>query len=152
MTVQTSTCSTHGSDPLGSLIVGEIMHCRYQPRKHQFTYPARYLRLPLSSLQAANHPLAINRFGIISFHQKDYGAKDGSDLQIWIDRLLQEHAVINCTDSAAVDLITLPRVCGFAFNPISFWVCRRIAGGAICAILADVNNIAPLLAATQGRP
>jgi len=38
-----------------------------------------------------------------------------------------------------VHLRTFPRVFGYAFNPVSFWLCRR-QDGALRAIVVEVNN------------
>ena len=35
--------------------------------------------------------------------------------------------------------MTMPRMLGYVFNPVSFWFCRDRAG-ALRAVLCEVNN------------
>jgi uncharacterized protein len=121
------------------VIVGETTHTRERPAKHSFTYPLFCVRLPIDELAALDDTLAINRGGLLSFHERDHGARDGSSLQQWIDRLLREHRLLAADETARVELIAFPRMFGYVFNPVSFWVCRR-ADDRVFAVLAEVNN------------
>lgn len=43
------------------------------------------------------------------------------------------------TPSGRIDLVTMPRVAGLMFNPVSFWMCHDPEGG-LRAVLAEVNS------------
>lgn len=125
--------------PRAAIIRGEVTHARARPSVHSFSYPLFCIRVPLDELRALDDTLAINRSGLISFHEKDHGARDGESLQQWIDGLLREHQLLRRDETAQVELIAFPRMFGFVFNPVSFWVCRR-TDGRVFAVLAEVNN------------
>jgi hypothetical protein len=80
--------------------------------------------------------LARNRFGLLSFHDRDHG--DGrADALAWIDELLASEGVADA--DGEVWLHTYPRVLGYVFKPVSFWYCHR-ADGTLAAVVAEVNN------------
>jgi DUF1365 family protein len=113
------------------------MHRRLRPVVHAFSYPVFYVRLPLRRLAAAESAVfAVDRAGLMSFHQRDHGPRDGTSLLAWMQRLLRERGL---PDDGEIVLQTFPRVLGYVFNPVSFWFChdRR---GALIALLAEVNN------------
>ena len=120
------------------LCFGEVMHRRLRPAVHAFRYPVFFLRLALARLEAASPParIALDRFGVFSFHAADHGARDGSPLLPWIHGLLAREGVV--ADGEIV-LQTFPRVFGYVFNPVSFWYCHDRDGGLV-AVLAEVNN------------
>lgn len=120
-----------------TLLVGHVMHKRLRPTVHGFVYPVFFVRLPLSRLDAASHGLfSVDRFNALSFHRRDHGPRDGSPLLPWIRTVLKEHGL---PDNGEVVLQTFPRVFGFVFNPVSFWLCHN-ASGELIAMLAEVSN------------
>lgn len=122
------------------LIAASIHHARFSPRRNSFTYKSYYLALPLSRLTDEAEtalPLAINRPAFIAFHNRDHGARDGSNLEHWARAHL---ASANLTKAdGEIILITMPRVAGYIFNPVSFYLCLDLAG-ALRAVIAEVNN------------
>jgi hypothetical protein len=142
------------ADLAPAIVRGEIAHRRRRPAGNAFAYPAFCLRLPLSRL--ASLPaggVAHNGRGLLSFHDRDHGARDGSPLDAWIRARLAEHGV--AADGEVV-LYAFPRVLGYVFNPVSFWVCHD-RGGHVRAVLCEVRNTFGerhnyLLAHDDGRP
>lgn len=119
------------------LLIGHVMHRRLRPAVNAFAYPVFFVRLPLARLAEADNALfRIDRPGLMSFHQKDHGPRDGSPLLPWIQGLLHHHGL---PDDGEVVLQTFPRVFGYVFNPVSFWYCHDRAG-ALIAVLAEVSN------------
>ena len=117
--------------------IGQVRHTRLRPARHQFVYPTYFLMLPMRSLRAqASEVLARNRFGLISFFDRDHG--DGaSDSLAWLDALLVRE---NITDAAGeVWLHCYPRVLGYTFKPVSFWYCHRV-DNSLAAVVVEVNN------------
>jgi len=117
------------------LFLSDVMHKRLLPKVNEFTYGVYYLAFPLSKLD--DLPLPVNRFGAMSFYEKDHGLRDGSSLENWARRILN-HYNIDKADGEIV-LISLPRILGYVFNPVSFWVCHDKAG-AVRAVICEVNN------------
>ena len=116
---------------------GQVRHTRLRPARNQFSYPTYFLMLPMRSLRhTPSEVLARNRFGLISFFDRDHG--DGrADSLSWIDELLAREGVIDA--AGEVWLHCYPRVLGFTFKPVSFWYCHR-ADGSLAAVVVEVNN------------
>jgi DUF1365 family protein len=116
---------------------GQVRHRRLRPQGHAFSYPTTFLLLPLRALRdgpAAD--LARNRFGLMSFHDRDHG-DGGGDALLWIEALLLREGVQDA--DGEIWLQTYPRMLGYAFKPVSFWYCHA-ADGRLAAVLAEVNN------------
>ncbi len=128
--------ATRAGEP--ELCFGSVMHARLKPKRNSFTYRVFYLRLPLSALARARRPLfSLNRWNLFSFHYADHGARDGSPPEPWIRGLLAREG-LGHVDGEVV-LQAFPRVLGYVFNPVSFWLCHDRAG-ALRAVLCEVNN------------
>jgi DUF1365 family protein len=117
------------------LVAGTVMHRRGQPVVNAFRYPAFCLRIPLSE-RRRDGAVAWNRAGLVSFHDRDHGAGDGSALDAWARALLAGEG-IEC--DGEIVLHAFPRMLGYVFNPVSFWVCHD-AAGAVRAVIAEVHN------------
>ena len=120
-----------------NLVHGKIMHRRLRPVGNRFTYDAFSLALPLSRL--ADLPrlgLAHNRRALVSFFDRDHGERDGSALEPWIRKLLAAESV---AAEGEIVLYAFPRMLGYVFNPVSFWVCHDLEG-AVRAVLCEVCN------------
>jgi DUF1365 family protein len=104
---------------------------------HRFDYPASLLMLPMRTLR--ERPAAAlprNRFGWMSFHDRDHG--DGrEDSLAWLDELLARHGIDDARGE--VWLHCFPRVLGWAFKPVSFWYAER-RDRSLAAIVVEVNN------------
>jgi uncharacterized protein len=123
-----------------AIIVGDVVHERFRPAHHKFTYPLFCLRVPLGELDEVAEHMSVNRPGLVSFQERDHGARDGSSTLTWVRQILVEYGVSTVAESPIeVDLHSFPRMFGYVFNPVSFWVCRR-ASDEVCAVLVEVNN------------
>mgnify|MGYP001212112518 CR=1 FL=1 len=137
-----------------ALVAGQVLHRRTRPRGNAFRYPAFCLRLPLSRLaDLEGAGVRLDRPGLVSFHARDHGPRDGSPLDAWARALLAREGI---AAGGEIVLYAFPRMLGFAFNPVTFWVCHD-AAGAVHAVLAEVNNTFGethryLLAHADGRP
>jgi DUF1365 family protein len=118
-----------------SVLNARVMHKRMFPRENRFVYGIYYIALPLSGLDQLD--LNIDRTGILSFYRKDHGAKDGSDLEGWARKLLGAYG-LDKADGEIV-LICMPRVFGYVFNPVSFWLCYD-SHKELRAVICEVNN------------
>lgn len=118
------------------IYTAKVMHKRLFPRVNQFIYRVAYLALPLKQLSSIS-ALPINHSGLISFYEKDHGAKSVQSLQEWIDGILLEYGLLQFVNE--VVLVSMPRILGYVFNPVSFWMCLDHEGH-LRAVLAEVNN------------
>lgn len=121
-----------------ALYFGDVVHRRMTPAVHQFRHGVFFLRFRLDRQSALKGPLfSVNRWNLFSFHDTDHGPRDGTPLEPWIRALLSRHG-LECADGD-ICLQTFPRVLGYVFNPVSFWLCHDRAG-RLLAVLAEVSN------------
>ncbi|MBL8709327.1 MAG: DUF1365 domain-containing protein [Rhodospirillaceae bacterium] len=128
-----------GEQRQSAIYAGSVMHRRLRPKAHYLRYSMFYLLLDLDELaQFSGRPrlLGIERAAPFSFRAIDHG--DGSgDLVGWVkDQLVRGGQYF---DLGAIRLLTLPRMFGFVFNPISIYYCHD-REGALRATLYEVNN------------
>ncbi len=125
------------AEPTACLVVGSVHHRRLRPAPHEFETGTYCLLLPMRRLRERPDPaLARNRFGGLSFHDRDHG-DGGPDALAWLEALLAAEGVHDA--DGEIWLQTYPRVLGYVFKPVSFWYCHRADGG-LAAVVAEVNN------------
>jgi DUF1365 family protein len=121
-----------------SLLVGRVMHVRHAPFRHRFDYRMWMLSLDLDTLDVwRSKVFRHNRPGLVSLQDRDHGPRDGTELRPWVTATLRAHD-LQAFDHR-VDFVFIPRVLGFAFNPIAFYLCRD-AGGKLGAVIHQVKN------------
>ncbi len=119
------------------LLIADVSHTRLAPKRHALHYKIYYLCFPLSRLRdISSKLLSVDHFNLFSFFQKDYGF-NSTHVEGWARTVLAQRGL----DKADGDivLLTLPRVLGYAFNPVSLWFCLDGAG-ALRTVIAEVNN------------
>jgi DUF1365 family protein len=127
------------SSQVHTIIDAVVGHRRLRPRDNAFRYRVAYLCLDVDALAlAAGRWLTLDRRGLVSFHRADHGARDGSNLKTWLFGILRRHGLAEICDGEVM-LMTMPRLLGYVFNPVSFWFCRD-SSGALRAVLCEVNN------------
>ncbi len=116
---------------------GRVWHRRLRPVEHAFSHASYFLMLPMRSMRAQpSVALRRNRFGALSFFDRDHGDGRG-DALAWFDELLASEGIADA--QGEVWLHTFPRVLGYAFKPVSFWYAHR-PDGSLVAVVAEVNN------------
>lgn len=111
------------------LYTAQVVHKRLYPTANAFHYGIYYLALPL--------PAAAVPGRIASFHKEDVGLRDGSDPTPWVRGILAEYGLDRETQH--ITLVTMPRVLGYVFNPVSFYFCMDDKR-ALRAVLCEVHN------------
>lgn len=126
--------------PAASLYWCRVMHERLLPFRHKFEYRVFSLLLDidrLSEITAASRLLRHNRFGLISFHDRDHGPRDGSDLRSWVEAALARDGLQAA--AARIRIFCFPRLFGYVFNPLSVFFCYD-ADDRLRAVLYEVKN------------
>ena len=127
--------------PLASaLYPGHVSHVRLKPRFHRLNYRIYSLLLDLDELDQLDHRLkwfSVDRFNLFSFHRRDRGDGSGRDLKGQVERAMRAAGVE--PDGGPVRLLTMPRLLGWAFNPLSTYFCYR-RDDTLVAILWEVDN------------
>jgi DUF1365 family protein len=120
-----------------ALLLANVAHERTRPKRNAFHYHVYYLCLALTGLSALQRLMifSLNRFNLFGLRTADYGAT--GDPEGWIRTTLAQWNVAKA--DGEIVLLTMPRVLGYGFNPVSFWYCLDQAG-QLRAVLADVSN------------
>ncbi|HEY5228520.1 MAG TPA: DUF1365 domain-containing protein [Opitutaceae bacterium] len=137
-----------------SLYECHVMHHRFAPRTHRFDYRIFMLAVDLDELDSVARGipiLSVNRRNLYSFREADYlptgeklhnGADSGpaappKGLKARVVDFLAGRGV--SIPGGRVVLVTLPRVAGYLFNPVSFYFCYDSEARPVAAI-AEVTN------------
>jgi DUF1365 family protein len=123
----------------GALYAGVVRHHRLRPREHRLSYRIFMLLLDLDRLDTIFARLRLlrrGRFGLTSFEAADYGDRSGRPLRTQVDETLSAAGV---PTGGPIRLLTMPRVLGHGFNPLSVYFCHN-RDGALAAILYEVSN------------
>ena len=123
-----------------ALYVGNVWHRRLRPRRHDLQYSCYWLLLDLDELPALPARLNLfshNRWNLFSLCDRDYGDRSGRPLRAYVEGQLAAAGIV--LNGGAIRLLTMPRVLGYAFNPISIYFCHA-ADGALAALLYEVRN------------
>jgi len=123
-----------------ALYRGEVMHRRLRPSAHRLKYRLFSLYLDLDEidgLAARLRLFARNRFGVFGFHDRDHLAGTAEPLRRQAERMLAAEGIE--FGGGAIRVLTMPRLLGFVFNPLSVWFCFR-RDGVLAATIYEVNN------------
>ena len=144
---------------VSSLYECTVLHERFAPKRHRFAYRLFYFALDLDELATLPRRLALfslTRANFFRFREGDF-LPTGEPLHNPTDPAqtstapgepasLKSRVRAFCSAHGAdfgpggrVLLVTLPRVLGFQFNPVSFYFCFDSAGQPVGAI-AEVTN------------
>ena len=124
----------------GSLYRGRVMHRRMRPRVHAFRYRLFWMLLDIDRLgeaAAKTRLFSIGRFNLLSFQPRDHGDRSATDLKTQIGAQLRAAGVRDA--DGPIRLLTMPRMLGFVFNPISVWYAHR-ADGRLAAVIYEVSS------------
>lgn len=122
----------------GALYHGNVLHRRLRPAVHVLRYRVLHLLLDIDRIDEPADRLRLfsrGRFNLFAFHDRDVG--DGKALRPHAERLLREAGIE--PDGGRIELLTMPRMLGYAFNPLSTWFCHG-ANGALRAVIYEVSN------------
>jgi DUF1365 family protein len=153
-----SPASANSAGQSSCLYECRVLHHRFAPREHRFVYRLFYFAFDLdqlSGLHARLRLFSVNRRNVFSFHESDFlplseprhrpsGAPvtlalpDATSLKSRVVAFCAAHGE-NLGPLPRVQLVTLPRVFGHQFNPVSFYFCFD-RNGAPRAAIAEVTN------------
>jgi uncharacterized protein len=141
------------------------MHARFAPKAHRFAYRIFFFALDLDEVDGLHrnlHLFSANRRNLYSFREGDFlptneaifpaparrPETEGKSkvhpeaaLPLGLKQRVVAHLAgqgIDLTDGRVL-LVTLPRVLGYLFNPVSFYFCYDRSGTPVAA-LAEVTN------------
>ena len=118
---------------------GTTTHVRRKPFEHRLQYGLFSLLIDLDELDelARMRFFSHNRTNLISFFDKDHGARDGGDLRTWIVSEMRKAGFDETP--GRIRLLCLPRIAGYEFNPLTVWYIDDTAGDPRW-ILYEIHN------------
>lgn len=123
-----------------ALYVGRVRHHRFRPKPHALSYAVFWALLDLDEIDGLAARLRLfsrNRFNLYSFRDADYGDRSGSPLRSQAEAALASAGI--AFDGGPIRLLTMPRILGYAFNPISTYFCYG-RDGSLRATIYEVHN------------
>ena len=118
----------------------DIMHCRLQPRRHQFTHKIFMFYLDLDELRLLTKKipcLGYNRFNLYNFCNRDHLELGASSVKENILRYLKSKGVD--LTKGKIKLLTNLRTLGYNFNPVSFYFCFDQNNVPVC-VVPEIGN------------
>lgn len=126
-----------------ALYHGQVLHRRLRPARHRLRYRVFHMLINIDTigdLAARLRLFSHNRFNLFSFHDADHGnAKQSgsSALRAHAESLLHSAGIE--PDGGPIQILTMPRLLGYAFNPLNTWFCHG-TDGALRAVIYEVSN------------
>lgn len=123
-----------------------VMHRRLTPVQHRFTYRIFMFSLDLSEVDTLSRRLwgfSANRCNLYAFHDRDHLEPGSQPLRQKLEQYLATQGV-TLPNKGRVQLITLPRVLGYIFNPVSFFFCYDADDAPLCAVVQVGNTFREL--------
>ncbi len=128
------------SPPAVSLYTCKVMHARLRPKVHRFNYRIFSTLIDIdriAGLARISPVFSVGRFNLLAFYPKDHGPRDGTALRPYIDMLLEKAGLPE--PPARILLLSMPRVLGTLFNPLSVYYCLSPAHQLVAAVF-EVRN------------
>ncbi|HQS69406.1 MAG: hypothetical protein B7Y36_17610 [Novosphingobium sp. 28-62-57] len=126
-----------------ALYHGDVLHRRLRPARHRLRYRVFHLLLDIDridDLAARLRLFSHNRFNLFSFHDADHGSigqTPRTPLRAHAENLLRAAGIE--PDGGPIQILTMPRLLGYAFNPLNTWFCHG-TDGALRAVIYEVSN------------
>jgi len=119
------------------ILHARVTHIRHVGRRYVLSHRLSYLHIGLDDLGRLPRPwFGYNHRALAVVRDRDYG-QGKMPLARWIAEALRAGNAVH--PGGRIVLLTLPRVAGLAFNPVSFWLCHDPEGN-LRAVLAEVNS------------
>jgi DUF1365 family protein len=126
--------------PEGAIYRAQVTHTRAGKVRHRFRHSVFYLYLDLHVLDDfadRSRLFSHNRFNLLSFFDRDHGCRDGRPVRGWVEDQLKRAGLFDA--EGRICLLTLPRMFGYAFNPLSVYYCFD-RDDKLTAVLHEVRN------------
>ena len=119
---------------------GRVIHKRFKPKEHTFSYKVFSLFLDLDEINKIDKEIpffSYNKFNLISFHDKDHGDRNNNSLKEWVITNLKNIDINE--KNIKIKILCYPRIFGYVFNPLSVFFIYDV-NDKLIAILYEVKN------------
>ncbi len=114
---------------------GFVYHSRKEGIKSKFRYPTFFVFVDCEKENDFLNVLRKKFFGLLSFKTEDYLNQTSQPLATAAKDFLR----VQCSyEPEKIWLYSMPRMFGYAFNPVTFWCCYK--NFKLDAILVEVHN------------
>lgn len=123
------------------LYIGSVIHHRYAPKKHQFSYKLFLSYLDLDELDdffSKSKLWSLERFNFVSFKRSNYHGDKARPLKEEVLNTVEEK--IGHRPDGPVRLLTNLSFFGYCFNSVSFYYCFKKDGEQLDALMAEIEN------------
>lgn len=123
-----------------SLCVGEVMHRRYQPLRHELRYQVANLLVDIDELPQLSKKswlFGYNKFSLFSVQDKNHGPADGTSISKHVRALMD--ALPTNQSVKRIFMFAYPAVFGRVFNPLTVYF-GFSADDELVAMVYEVNN------------
>jgi hypothetical protein len=120
---------------------GTVVHHRFQPVDHRFSYRIAMTFIDLSEVEAVcgRHPLwSEERSNAVSFRRRDYLGDPTVPLDTAVRDLVEQRG--GARPDGPIALLTQVRTWGWLFNPISIYYCFDRGGHSVTQTVVEVTN------------
>ena len=118
-------------------IAGHTYHGRRGAVKNAFRYSIDYVLLDPETTLNTPRLFARNTASLMSLQDSDHGGAPRMGRgAVWAREVLASNGVVA---DGRLALLAQPRILGYVFNPVSFWLCHDKAGD-LRAVIAEVTN------------
>jgi len=120
---------------------GWVRHRRTAPVRHAFTYRVYLLYLDLAELDRVFRGRwlwSVGRRNLVSFRRADYHGDPALPLDEAVRRTVE--ARTGRRPAGPIRVLTLPRVLGYVFNPVSFYYCFDRDDRRVETVVAEITN------------
>ena len=115
-------------------IAASTCHSRRNGPGHAFRYDVDYVLIDPKD-RTGPALFSRNRANLAAVHDRNHGGAPGRGRGLaWAQEVFAARGL----GDVHVLLLTQPRILGYVFNPVSFWLAHR--DGALVAVIAEVNN------------
>jgi hypothetical protein len=122
------------------LYLGSVVHRRLRPHRHRLRYRIFWMVLDLDEIDGLSRGLWLfsrKRFSVVSFRDADHGDGSATPLRDQVERHLAAAGID--TKGGRIELLCMPRIFGYGFNPLSVYFCYR-DDRSLAAIIYEVHN------------
>lgn len=122
-----------------SILRATVGHTRYIKARNTFSYKVFYARVRVTE-EKVKYPFlfSVDRWNLLSLSTKMHAKKDGSSWYSWVEAELSKVGA-PFDQTCQIYLISHPRLFGYAFNPISYWLIHNKDGDLYC-VITEVRN------------
>lgn len=122
-----------------------VMHRRILPKKHEFIYRIFLFFLDLEELDELENAIPFFSFdkpNLYSLRSADYFQLQSGTIRDNLTAFLKSEGFENAP--ARIRLLTLPRLLGYTFNPVSIFFCHDDAGDPMVSVVQVGNTFGEL--------